>query len=260
MTVRVDEQVAWCLARSCRPGDVLVVGVATPLAAAAGQLARELLTPDLVLIEAASVGVPTHDVAEPLISPDRFSAGALAVYAQTEILDAIQRGRVTLQFLSPAQIDGAGNLNTSRVRAPDGSLRRLPGGLATADVAVLMGRLVVYRVGHSARFLPDRVDFVTGAAGRVARIVTSAAVLDWDGERFRVASVHAGQDKAGVVAGCGFPLEIPDRVATTELPPPEALRLLREEIDPHGLCRLETREGRDEALRALEAMAHAAGS
>ena len=56
-TPTVDEQIAWSLARCCREGDVLVVGVATPLAAAAGQLARELLVPDLLLIEAAAVDV-----------------------------------------------------------------------------------------------------------------------------------------------------------------------------------------------------------
>ena len=40
----------------------------------------------------------------------------------------------------------------------------------------------------------------------------------------------------------------------TEPPPPEALRLLREEIDTHGMRRLETREGRADALRELEAL------
>ena len=40
-----------------------------------------------------------------------------------------------------------------------------------------------------------------------------------------------------------------------EAPPPEALRLLREEIDPHGLCRLESKDGRAEALRLLGEMA-----
>ena len=103
----VDEQIAWSLARCCRPGDVLVVGVATPLAAAAGQLARELLVPDLVLIEAAAVDVAPHDVATPMVRPEVIAAEAVGVYTQVEILDAIQRGRVSLQFVSPAQVDGA---------------------------------------------------------------------------------------------------------------------------------------------------------
>ncbi len=254
MTPTVDEQIAWSLARCCRAGDVLVVGVATPLAAAAGQLARELLVPDLTLIEAAAVDVAPHDVVTPMVRPEVVAAEAVGVYTQAEILDAIQRGRVTLQFVSPAQVDGTGNLNTSRVRASDGTLRRLPGGLAHADVACLVGRLVVYRASHERRFLPERVDFVTGAAGRVATIVTSAAVLDWDGERFRLASLHEGATRDDAVARCGFALDVPDGVPVTEPPPPEALRLLREEIDPHGMRRLETREGRAAALRELEAL------
>jgi acyl CoA:acetate/3-ketoacid CoA transferase beta subunit len=250
----IEEQVTWCLARQCRADDVLVVGVATPIAAAAGQLARGLLVPDLVLIEAAAVDVAPHDVATAMVRPEGISAGAVGVYSQAQILDVIQRGRISLQLISPAQIDGRGALNTSRVRGKDGALRRLPGGLATADIARLMGRLVVYRIGHERRFLPDRVDFVTGVPGRVAAIVTSAAVIDWDGERFRLASVHGSSSVDEVVAGCAFELDVPDRVPSTEAPPPEALRLLREEIDPHGLRRLETRDGRADALRVLEGL------
>jgi acyl CoA:acetate/3-ketoacid CoA transferase beta subunit len=254
MTHTVDEQITWSLARCCGPGEVLVVGVATPLAAAAGQLARELLVPDLTLIEAAAVEVAPHDVATPMVRPEVVAGEAVGVYTQAEILDAIQRGRVTLQFISPAQVDAAGAINTSRVRAPDGTLRRLPGGLAHADIACLIGRLVAYRASHERRFLPERVDFVTGAAGRVATIVTSAAVLEWDGERWRLASVHEGASREEVVANTGFALDVPGRVPVTEPPPPEALRLLREEIDPHGMRRLETREGRAAALRELESI------
>jgi glutaconate CoA-transferase, subunit B len=254
MTPTVDEQITWSLARCCRPGEVLVVGVATPIAAAAGQLARELLVPDLTLIEAAAVDVAPHDVATPMVRPEVVAAEAVGVYTQAEILDAIQRGRVTLQFISPAQVDGAGTINTSRVRASDGTLRRLPGGLAHADIACLIGRLVAYRASHERRFLPERVDFVTGAAGRVATIVTSAAVLDWDGEHWRLASLHDGVSREEAVAGCGFALDVPGRVPATEPPPPEALRLLREEIDPHGMRRLETRAGRAAALQELEAL------
>ena len=254
MKATADEQITWSLARCCRPDDVLVVGVATPLAAAAGQLARALLVPDMLLIEAAAVDVAPHDVAMPMVRPQELADDAVGVYTQVEILDAIQRGRVSLQFISPAQVDAAGTINTSRVRTADGTLRRLPGGLAHADIARLVGRLVAYRASHEARFLPERVDFVTGAPGRVGTIVTSAAVLEWDGERYRLASLHDGVTREEAIAGCGFALDAPARVPVTEPPPPEALRLLREEIDPHGMRRLETRSGRAAALAELEAM------
>jgi acyl CoA:acetate/3-ketoacid CoA transferase beta subunit len=249
-----DEQLVWCLARRVRAGDVLVVGVATPLAAAAAHLARAVLEPDVTIIEAAAVDVAEHDVADPFLRPDDVARSAVGVLTQVEILDAIQRGRVSLQFVSPAQVDGRGALNTSRVPDGEGGLRRLPGGLATADVSQLVGRLVAYRAGHSPRFLRDRVDFVTGAPGRVEAVVTDAAVLEWAGDRFRLASVHEGISVEDAVAGCGFPLAT-DGCVTTEPPPPEALAVRRERIDPHGLRRLETREGRAEALAKLQALA-----
>ena len=254
MTVTSDEQIAWSLARRCRPDDVVVVGVATPLAAAAAQLARELLAPELVVIEATSVGVAPHDVAEAFVHPERVAAAAVGTLTQAEILDAIQRGRVTLQFVSPAQVDGRGALNTSRVRGEDGALRRLPGGLATADVSQLVGRLVAYRAAHTPRFLAREVDFVTGAPGRVAAVVTDRAVLEWRGDRFALASVHEGTTVEEALAGCGFPLAVDGEVPVSEPPPPEALDLLRRRIDPHGLRRLETRSGRAAALRELEAL------
>jgi glutaconate CoA-transferase subunit B len=253
VSVSEDEQIAWSLARRCRPGDVLIVGVATPLAAAAALLARELLVPDLLVIESAAVDVAPHDIAESFVRPDVVARDAVGVLTQAEILDAIQRGRVTLQFVSPAQIDGRGAVNTSRVRGDGSLLRRLPGGLATADVTQLVGRLVAYRAAHTPRFLASSVDFVTGAPGRVEAIVTGKAVLETSGDGYRLASVHEGVTLDEAVAGCGFALQV-DSVATTEPPPAEALELLRTRIDPHGLRRLETRAGRADALRALESL------
>jgi glutaconate CoA-transferase subunit B len=190
-------------------------------------------------------------VALPMVVPELLVQSAVGVLPQADILDAIQRGRVTLQFISPAQVDGHGALNTSRVRAPDGRMRRLPGSLATADIACLIGRLVVYRLAHTPRFLTDAVDFVSGAPGRVDAIVTSRAVIERIPGGFRLAAVHEGEDVDEVRAGCGFALAVDGPVLTTEPPPAEALRLLREEIDPHGTRRLESRDGREDALRVL---------
>ena len=69
-------------------------------------------------------------------------------------------------------------------------MRRLPGGLAHADIACLIGRLVAYRAGNDRRFLPGRGGLRHGPPAGSTTIVTSAAVLDWDGGRFALASVH----------------------------------------------------------------------
>lgn len=250
------DALVWALARQVRPGDVLIVGVATPIATAAALLARALLVEDLTVIVAASVDPDPHDIALPMLQGDAVSRLSVGTFGQMEVLDLLGRGGVTLQFVSPAQVDGAGRLNTSRVRRPDGSWRRLPGGLATGDIAVLVGRLVAYRAEHSPRFLPAAVDFVTGAAGRVGAIVTGTAQLAWDDAAagFRLAALQPGASAADAVAGCAFPLLTGGDVPTLDPPPPEALRLLDDLIDPHNLRRLETRDGRAPALAALEAL------
>jgi glutaconate CoA-transferase subunit B len=206
--------------------------------------------PDLTIILAGSVEPETHDVAEGLIDPAAVARRSKGTMGQAEMLDAIQRGDVTLQFVAPAQIDGAGRINTSRVKT-----RRLPGPLALPDVAVLVGRLVAYRAEHSPRFLAPEVDYVTGAAGGVTRIVTGVAEIE-PGEPARLVSLQPGADVETAVAGCGFPLARDD-VQRADPIPDEACTLLRTRIDPHNVRLLELREGRAEALATLTALARA---
>ena len=240
----VADALTWSLARQCRPGDVLVVGVATPLAAAAGMLARELLIPDLTIIMAASVNPRTHDVAESLTDPAAAARVAPGTLTQAEILDAIQRGRVTLQFVSPAEVDATGAINTNRI-----GTRRLPGALALPDVAVLVGRLVAYRAEHSPRFLVPRVQYVTGRPGGVRTIVTGKAEIALDSAP-RLAALQPGASLEQALEGCGFGLAH-EHVIRSEPMPDEARALLDDVIDPHEVRLLEVREGRAGALERL---------
>lgn len=265
----VADRMVWRMAQQCRDDDVLIVGVATPLAAAAGMLARALLVPDLTLLVAASVQPALHDIARPMLQADFVARHAVGTLGQAEVLDLIQRGAVTLQFVAPAQIDRFGRLNASVVQRPDGTMLRLPGPLALPDVSCLVGRLVGYRAAHNRRFLVPDVAYVTGlgSADTVARrdggltgrgllaVVTDLAVLRFhpDGGPVAVESVAPGVPVDDVVAGCGFALDVPDDLPPEEPAPPEALRLL-DAIDPHGVRGLEvpaTRPAAQARLRSL---------
>lgn len=179
-------RVCWALARECRSDDVLVVGVATPVAAAAALVAREVLVPDLTVIIGGAVDPPTMDIARLVTDPASASRRAPAVLGQRDLLELLQRGGITLQFVSPAQVDRQGAINTSRVSVA-GRAKLLPGCLALPDTAAMVGRLVAYRAADAQRFFVDRVDHVTGMgrapherarfglAGRgVVAVVTSA--------------------------------------------------------------------------------------
>jgi acyl CoA:acetate/3-ketoacid CoA transferase beta subunit len=242
------DTLTWSLARQCRPGDVLITGVGTPLAIAAGMLARELLVPDLTLIIAGSVDPATHDVAAGMIDPAAVARVSKGTLRQVEILDCIERGVVTLQFVAPAQVDGLGRINTSRVGS-----RLLPGPLALPDTSVLVGRLVAYRADHSPRFLASEVDYVTGAAG-VATVLTGLAEIAMGPPT--VVGLQPGASLDDVVAGCGFEL-LTDGAVALDPVPNDALALLRDVIDPHGVRGLELREGRAAALATLAGLASA---
>jgi acyl CoA:acetate/3-ketoacid CoA transferase beta subunit len=238
----IADALTWSLARQCRPDDVLVVGVATPLAAAAGMLARELLAPTLTIIMAASVNPRTHDVADSLTDPAAAARRAHGTLTQAEILDGIQRGRVTLQFISPAEVDARGAVNTNRV-----GTRRLPGALALPDVSVLVGRLVAYRAGHSPRFLVPEVQYVTGRPGGVKTIVTDKAEIALDGPT--LTALQPGATEQDARDGCGFPLQ--GTPVHNEPMPKEARELLDRVIDPHEVRLLEVKDGRKGALERL---------
>ena len=261
----VAEQLIWSLAQEARSEDVAVVGVATPIANAAALLARETLAPGLTVLAGAAVDPTVHDVARPMVDASYLSRVSAGTLSQLEILDQIQQGAVTLQYVSPAQVDGRGRLNTSRVRQPDGTLLRLPGSLATADIAVLVGRLIAYRASHSPRFLVPEVDFVSGAGhdrgqwredrqlpgSGLEAIVTDAAVLRWSAGRFELESVHEGHDPEGVARDCGFELIEPGPSRLTPSPPSNALDILRKVIDPHAMRDLEVRATRRQAVDRL---------
>jgi acyl CoA:acetate/3-ketoacid CoA transferase beta subunit len=259
----IADRMTWSLARQCRPDDVMIVGVATPLAAAAGLVARELLVPDLTIIMAAAVNPKAHDVAQSFFDPTTTARHAPGVMSQPDMLDAIHRGHVTLMFVSPAEVDARGQINTSRILGRDGLVRRLPGAFALPDVAVLMGRLVAYRTDHSPRFLVPEVQYTTGAGNELDRsgaagsgvttIITGQAeiALASDGSRPELAMLQPGAKLEHAIAGCGFPLTVPDQIPVAEPMPPEARALLDEIIDPHEIRLLEVREGRAAALDRL---------
>ena len=267
----VADRMVWKLAQECRNDDVLIVGVATPIAAAAGMLARELLVPDLTVLVAASVQPSIHDIAQPMLEADFVARHSTGSFGQSDVLDLIHRGGVTLQFIAPAQIDQRGRLNVSEVPRPDGSMMRLPGPLALPDVACLVGRLIAYRAAHSRRFLVQEVDFVTGLGSadldvrRAAHlsgqglmaVITELGTLRFDPPTTTVIleSLAPGVSVEDVVAKTTFPLVIPADLGVDEPVPAEALELLNRVIDPHGLRGMEVPATRNSARERLDSLA-----
>ena len=241
----------WRLSRQAGPSDVIVVGVATPLALCAAFVAREL-NPRVTVIVGGAFDPDLHDIAETVHDPASLPGRSRGVLGQEALLNHVQQGTFMLQFVSPAQIDSRGQINTVRVAGSGGS-RWLAGPLAIPDISAGVGRLVAYRAEHSRRVLVDTVDHVTGSAsarsgddwrGRyqlsgtgVQTIVTATAEMVWGGDGFAVTGLNDNQSLDEVREGCGFDLGNAIEEAAV---PKEFLDLL-EVIDPSRVRDLEAR-------------------
>jgi glutaconate CoA-transferase subunit B len=178
-------------------------------------------------------------------------------------MEMAERRTMTLQFLRPAQIDGEANLNVSRVDDGHGHPSRLPGGLATADVTRLLGRIVVYHTEHLERSLPARVAFRTAAGGGDARagtrvpvsLITDRAVMDFADGRWSVRSLHPGQDAVLLLRHTGFPLAGAAAAPPTPLPSAAELEGLAA-VDALALRELDFRGTRAAATARLAGRHH----
>jgi glutaconate CoA-transferase subunit B len=251
-----------CLAREIADDDVVGVGLGTPLGLAAALMARRTHAPGATVLVSGAVS-PRASVAECMGGAGTLAGRAAGYVSHLESMEMAERRAMTLQFLRPAQIDALANMNVSRLEGPGGEPLRLPGGLATADVAKLLGRLVIYHTDHRPRSLPATVAFVTGAGGGdpergtlgPATLVTNRAVLDFDSGAWRVRSLHAGESADEVAELTGF--ELHGAAGAPETPPPSAAELeALAEVDELAIRELEFRDTRAAASARLASAHH----
>ncbi len=227
------------LAHEIRDGDVLGVGLGTPLAVLAGLLAQRTNAPGAHLLAGGAVD-PDADFATVLGGPAALLGRTAGFVPHLDTMGMAESGRMTLQILRPAQIDGGGNLNTSRIGDRVRPAVRFPGGLATADVPKLLPRLVIYLPAHTPRNLPARVSCVTGS-GRgwtgerptagVTVLVTDMAVIDFADGQATLRSVHPWTTADEVRELTGFEMKSATQPVETALPS-ERERIVLSELDP----------------------------
>jgi glutaconate CoA-transferase subunit B len=254
----VADIVTVALAREVRDGDVVGVGLGTPLALCACLVARRTGAPGSQVLIGGAVS-PDATLAECLRSD--FAGRTPGFVQHLDTLDMAERQAMTLQFLRPAEVGPDGSTNVSRIRAGD-RLIRFPGSLALADVPRLMPRVVLYHTAHEPRAFPPAVGFRTGAGGGSERgryrsagptvLVTDLCVIRFGPRGPELQSVHPGVDAAAVAGATGFALAAGDPSGTE--PPTEAELEALAAVDPHRLRELEFKQLR---AAATERRAHA---
>jgi glutaconate CoA-transferase subunit B len=249
----IDELIAVCIARQVQDGDSLAHGLATPLVAAGYILAQRTHAPNAYFASAVGQGV-VHEWA-PLgvaraeeLWVGKALASASFVVLAADILHTIS----PKEFFRPAQVDPYGNFNNIAIgRDYDHPRLRLPGTGGIPDVSVYSNQMYIYVPRHSRAIFVPTLDWRSGLGHDPTRkhgsgpryLVSDLGQFDWADGRMRLISHHSGVTVERIQAKTGFELDLAPDIHETPPPTAEEVRLLREEIDPLGVRRLETLAG-----------------
>lgn len=251
-----DELISVCIARQLQNGDTVGQGLATPLVVAGFLLAKLTHAPELVF--GSIIGQALCDEWAPLglatiedlwLKKVRMTLGLSHIVA--EVLTRNPEGKFK-EFFRPGQIDAQGNFNNIAMgESYERPRLRLPGAGGIPDLTTHSTGVYIYVPRHSKVTFVERVDFVSGLGHSADRkrgtgplyCITDLGQFDWTNGRMRVISIHPGANLKQIERKTGFALELAPDLGETPPPTPEELRLLREDIDPYGVRRLETLGG-----------------
>lgn len=243
----LTELMAVTAAREIQDGEVVFAGTGLPMLGA--MLAQRTHAPNCCIIfEAGTVASQLAHL--PMSVGDaRAMRGAAVAAGLSEVFSyVLQAGRVDVGFLSGAQIDRFGNINSTSIGAdPRHPSVRFSGSGGACDIACLSKRTVIIAL-HEKRRFPERTDYVTSPGwleggdsrmqsglvrGGPSVVVTTKGVMRFraDSKEMYLASYHPGLTAQAVADDTGFPL---DTSGATETPAPtfEELHILREVVDP----------------------------
>lgn len=225
---------------------VLAVGIPT----VASRLAQITHAPDFVPMLGPIVDPDLTHIPESYTDHELLSWPCRAQISVMDCLDYWQRGKINVGFVSGAQVDMYGNVNTVAIGNYENPKVRLVGPIAQTNHMAFADRVFIFQE-HEKRSFVEKVDFISGTgylgggndrdeAGLRGKgpykVFTDLAILDFcpKTKRMRIASVHPGVTVEQVQENTGFELITPENVPVTPEPTEEELKFIRE-IDPKGL-------------------------
>jgi acyl CoA:acetate/3-ketoacid CoA transferase beta subunit len=253
MNLSPDELMVVCMSRQIHNGEIVVQGIATPLVAAAYLLARKIHAPDLYFASAIGQSLCHHPAPMSIsyvesLWLDRALSSVGFVRSAADILPSLR----PKEFFRPAQIDKHGNFNNIAFGADYTRPKlRLPGTGGIPDVTTYSDEVYLYIPRHSRVTFVNKVDFISGLGYHPARkygkgpqyLITDLGQFDFANGVLRLTSLHPGISIQRIKAKTQFDFEISEDLHDTILPTSLELQILRDEIDPLSIRRLEQLSG-----------------
>lgn len=246
----LTELMAVTAAKEIQDGEIVFAGTGLPMLAA--MLAHRTHAPGCCIVfEAGTVASQLAHLPMSVGDP-RVMRGAASAAGLSEVFTyVLQAGRVDVGFLSGAQIDRYGNINSTSIGLdPAHPKVRFSGSGGACDIACLAKRTVIIAL-HEKRRFPETVDYVTSPGwmegedsrrkagmirGGPSAVVTTMGVMRFrpQTKRMYLASYHPGVTPQSVADNTGFVLDI-EGATETPAPSPVELEILRGTVDPERI-------------------------
>ena len=269
----IDEIIAARVAAELGNDSFASAGAVSPLANVAYRLAKATHAPDM-MITTMTCGhldiAPSPMILSLIESLDAETAVAHAGGDDT-YSTYYQPGAVTHEIVAAAQVDRRGRVNTIALRKRDGGFIRLPGQGGMADVANMHRDYLLYITRHSVQSVVDEVEIASSARGLLieaeraphgyrtgrALVITDLCVFELDPStrELVVLEIMPGVTRDQVRDATGFAVKFDADCRETALPSSETLAILRGQIDPLGLRRLEFVSARERGELIAEILA-----
>ena len=175
-----------------------------------------------------------------------------------------QNGQITHEVIGAAQIDKYGDVNNIEIKKKNGGLLRLPGQGGMADVSNLHQHFICYVTKHSKLSFVDKVDYVSAGRGlfkdneRIkvglkpgdVKIFSNLCVFEKNKKTnlLEIISIHKGVTKKEIQDNTSFKVKYSKGCKTTPSPSIRELKMLREEVDPLNIRKLEFVSGKERMI------------
>jgi glutaconate CoA-transferase subunit B len=259
VTYSPSEIMTIAAAHALKNTDVCFVGIGLPSMAC--NLARLTHAPDIKLVYESGTLETRPSVLPLSIGDGQLCETALTTVPVPEMFRYwLQGGRMTLGFLSGAQVDRFGNLNSTVIGEYPGSRVRLPGSGGASEIATNCGEIFII-MRQSTRSFVESIDFLTslghGRTGRERKalgistkgptlMVTDLCLMKPDPvtSEFFVVSMHPGVTTDIVREKTGWDMKFADQLDETPEPTQQELTVLRDlnarTMEAHGMATAES--------------------